>query len=254
MTGRAKYFRTDSVLALQCLTFAGLLVVWELLASSGWFYRSAIPHTLHVLQALVQVVTHDAFWFHFSVSTMEIFLSMALGGAAAVVAGIVLGSNDFIGRALEPYVNGLASTPKVILFPIFLVAFGIGPAAKVAVGSVACFFPVLLSVIAGTRQINGVYLRVGKSFNLSTLQMARLIYLPALVEPILSGLRIALGVAIIVCLLAEIKISNKGLGYMVAESYKRSRFSEMYAMLLIIFVIAIVGNAVIDRLARRQQG
>lgn len=253
MIWRRRFLSIDRILTVQCLAFASLLAIWELLASSGWFYKSAIPHTLYVLEALVQLVTHPAFWFNFSVSTMEIFLSMAIGGAAAIAAGIILGSNDFIGRALEPYVNALASTPKVILFPVFLVAFGIGPEAKVAIGAVACFFPVLLSVIAGTRQINGVYLSVGKSFNLSTLQMARMIYLPALIEPILTGLRIALGVAIIVCLLAEIKISNKGLGYMVAESYKRSRFSEMYAMLIIIFVIAIAGNAIIERLARRQQ-
>jgi ABC-type nitrate/sulfonate/bicarbonate transport system permease component len=95
-----------------------------------------------------------------------------------------------------------------------------------------------------------VLIRVGHSFNLSLAQMIRMVYLPALVAPIMSGLRIALGVAIVVCLLAEIKFSNMGIGFMVINSYNQSRFADVYAVLIVIFVLTMAGNALVERLGR----
>ena len=74
--------------------------------------------------------------------------------------------------------------------------------------------------------------------------------MPALVQPVIVGLRIALGAAIAVCLIAEIKFSRVGLGAMVIESFNRSRFAEVYAVLIVIISLAIAGNTVLNRLGR----
>jgi ABC-type nitrate/sulfonate/bicarbonate transport system permease component len=145
----------------------------------------------------------------------------------------------------------LASTPKVILLPIIYLMFGIGPASKIVVGSIACFMPMAISTAAGMRQINPALIRVGRSFNLTRPQMIQKIYLPAMVAPIANGLRIALGSAIVVCLVAEIKFSSMGLGQMVIDNFNRSRFAEVYASLIVITTLAVVGNSFVDRLAHR---
>ena len=246
----AATLRLDPGFALQVATLLGLAFLWEALGASGWLYRGVLPSLLDIAAALVALLGSTRFWTNLSVTGMEVGLAIALGGGLGILAGLLLGGSRFVGAALEPYVNFFASMPKVILFPVFLVAFGTGPGSKLAVGAVACFFPMALGTAAGTRQISPVHLKVGRAFNLGLVQMVRMIYLPALVAPIMSGLRIALGVAIVVCLLAEIKYSNRGIGFMVITSYNQSRFADVYAVLIVIFAVTAAGNALVDRLAR----
>ncbi len=144
----------------------------------------------------------------------------------------------------------LAPTPKIVFLPILLVLFGVGPGSKIAMGTLSCFFPMVLSVASGVRQVDPVLLRVGRSFHLSLLQTVRKIYLPALVPPIATGLKLGTGVAIIGCLLAEIKMSNRGLGFLIMQYYAQFRIPYMYAALLIAFAIAAGGNLLIARFLR----
>ncbi len=238
----------DAGLALQIGTFIGLLACWEAIGASGLLYKGVVPSSLRILTSLGELLASPRFWFNLSVTGIEVGLALAIGGGLGILTGLLLGGIRFVGQAMEPYVNFFASMPKIILFPVFLVVFGIGPVSKIAIGAVACFFPMALGTATGTRQINPVLIRVGRSFDLSLMQMIRMVYLPALVAPIMSGLRIAIGVAIVVCLLAEIKFSNVGIGFMVINSYNQSRFADVYAVLIVIFLIAIAANALVERL------
>jgi NitT/TauT family transport system permease protein len=117
-------------------------------------------------------------------------------------------------------------------------------------GAVSCFFPIALSVAAGMRQIDPVLIRVGFSFRANAWQMATKIYLPAMRHPIVNGLRLGLGVALIGTLLAETKLSNRGLGFLVIQAYNSFNMPLLYAILVVLFVIAIGINAVMARLVR----
>ena len=77
-----------------------------------------------------------------------------------------------------------------IFFPLMIMWFGVGPGSKVAMGTISCFFPVVLSAAAGVRQIDKVLIRVGRSFRVNTWQMVTKIYLPAMRQPIINGVRL----------------------------------------------------------------
>ena len=142
----------------------------------------------------------------------------------------------------------LGPTPKIIFFPIMIMWFGVGPGSKIAMGTLSCFFPVALSAAAGMREIDQVLIRVGRSFRLNTWQMVTKIYLPAMRHPIINGVRLGLGVALIGVLLAETKLSNKGIGYLIIQAYSIFDMPRMYAMLIVLFVLAIGANALVGRL------
>ena len=165
-----------------------------------------------------------------------------------MAVGILLGANRFLSKAFEPYLYYLGPTPKIIFFPVMIMWFGVGPGSKVALGTLSCFFPVALSVAAGMRQIDKVLIRVGKSFRASTWQMMYKIYLPAMRHPIINGVRLGLGVALIGTLLAETKLSNKGIGFLIIKAYSTFDMPRMYAMLIVLFVLAIGANALVGRL------
>ena len=235
---------------LQLATLAGLLAIWETIAASGLLYRGVVPSVTGIVTSLATMFGQASFWTNLSVTASEIGLAIMIGGTLGILVGLILGGNRFLGAAYSPFVVYLASTPKVILLPIIFLMFGIGPASKIVVGSIACFMPMAISTAAGMRQINPTLIRVGWSFNLTQVQMIQYVYLPAMVAPIANGLRIALGSAIVVCLIAEIKFSNMGLGQMVIDSFNRSRFTEVYAALIVITTLAVLGNGIVDRLAR----
>jgi ABC-type nitrate/sulfonate/bicarbonate transport system permease component len=185
------------------------------------------------------------------VTAGEVGSALAIGGLSGLLAGFVLGSSRLLSKAYEPFLYYLGPTPKIIFFPVMILWFGMGPGSKVAMGTISCFFPIALSTAAGVRQIDEILIRVGRSFRANAWQMVTKIYLPAMRQPIINGARLGLGVAIIGTLLAETKISNQGVGFLFYQAYS-SNFDtpRMYAMLIVLFVIAIGANALIGRLGR----
>jgi len=163
---------------------------------------------------------------------------------------LALGTNRTLSAAFEHYLYYLGPTPKIILFPILIMWFGVGPGSKIAMGTISCFFPIALSTAAGLREIDQVLIRVGRSFRANTWQMVTKIYLPAIREPIVNGVRLGLGVAVIGTLLAETKLSNRGVGFLIINAYNIFDMPRMYALLIILFVIAIAANALVARASR----
>src|SRR5439155_22179113 len=123
--------------------------------------------------------------------------------------------------------------PNLIFFPFAMMWFGVRPGSKVAMGAISCFFPVALNVAGGMRQIDQVLIRVGRSFRANTWQMVSKIYLPAMRHPMINGVRLGLGVALIGTLLAETKLSNRGIGFLVIQAYSLFNMPQMDALLIV---------------------
>ncbi|MBX9846780.1 MAG: ABC transporter permease subunit [Xanthobacteraceae bacterium] len=191
-----------------------------------------------------------AFYWHLYVTMAEVVVAMVIGGLSGLLVGLALGANPFVSAAFERYLYYLGPTPKIVFFPIMIMWFGVGPESKVAMGTMSCFFPIALSVAAGMRQIDNVLIRVGRSFRLSTWQMVTKIYLPAMREPIVNGVRLGMGVALIGTLLAETKLSNRGIGFLIIDAYNTFDMPRMYAALAVLFVLAIGANALVGRASR----
>jgi ABC-type nitrate/sulfonate/bicarbonate transport system permease component len=239
-------------LATRIAIAGGILALWEGLARSGLLFEGVVPKLAVIARGLAEILAAPAFYANLQTTAGEVATSLAIGGAAGLLAGLVLGANRFLGRAFEPYLYYLGPTPKIIFFPVMIMWFGTGPGSKVAMGALSCFFPVALGVAAGMRRIDGVLIRVGRSFRANPPQMALKIYLPAIRAPVVTSFRLGLGVAIIGVLLAETKLSNRGLGFMVIDAYARFDMPAMYALVIVIFVLAVALNAGLSRLARER--
>ena len=238
------------VTTLRILIIAAVLVVWEALAASGLLYRDVVPSLLAIGRALVATLRDTAFYFHLGTTAYEIGIAILIGGLSGLAVGIALGGSKFLSRAYEAYLYYLGPCPKIIFFPIMIMWFGVGPGSKIAMGAISCFFPVALNAAGGMREIDKVLIRVGRSFRASTWQMVSKIYLPAMRHPVINGVRLGLGVALIGTLLAETKLSNRGIGFLVIQAYSIFNMPQMYALLIILFVISIGANSLIGRIGR----
>ena len=224
-----------------------LLTGWEALARSGLLFRDVVPTLGAIARAAATLVSQPSFYVNLGWTVGEVALGLVAGGIAGLLVGLLLGGNRFLARAFEPYLYYLGPTPKIIFFPLMIMWFGVGPTSKMALGALSCFFPIALSTAAGMRQIDAVLIRVGQSFRASTAQMVTKIYLPAMREPIVNGVRLGLGVAVIATLLAETKLSNRGIGYLIIQAYSTFDMPRMYATLMVLFALAIGANALLSR-------
>ena len=238
---------TCLIMARLCL-FAGIWALWETAAASGLFFDGVVPSSVAVSRALGRILSDARFYGHLGVTATEIAAAMAVGGGAGAIVGIALGGSRFLGTAYEPWVNYLGPMPKIILLPMLVILFGTGVGSKIAMGAVSCFFPVALSLATAMRQVDAVLVNVGRSFRLSRLQLLRYIYMPSLVLPMITGVRLGLGLAIIGVLLAETKLSKAGLGFLVIQSYNLFHIPEMYAYLILVFGISVGLNLLLGKL------
>ena len=238
------------VAVLRVALVAGLLGGWEGLAASGLLFRDVVPSLAAIARALAGVLASADFYGNLAVTAAEVGAALAIGGLCGLAVGIALGANRFLSHAYESLLYYLGPTPKIIFFPVMIMWFGVGSGSKIAMGAISCFFPIVISTASGMRQIDGVLIRVGRSFRAATWQMIGKIYLPAMRAPIVTGIRLGLGLAIIGTLLAETKLSNRGIGYLIIQAYATFDMPRMYALLIVLFVVAIGANALIGRLSR----
>ena len=243
--------RRGRITTVQVATFLAVWAGWEALSRSGLLYDGVVPSSLDVFAAIGRHLIDPGFWDHAGRTAYEVVTGFAIGTCVGVALGLLLGLRRFLAAVVEPFINYLAATPKIVFLPILMVMFGVGPGSKIAMAAISAFFPVTVSIYRGALLVNPVLVRVARSFNCSQWRIVRSIYLPSLVPPLLNGLRLGLGVAIVGTLLAEIKLANKGLGYVVIQHYNFFRTADMYAVLIIIFVIAVAINWAMDRLAAR---
>ena len=247
---RPAALRLDQVTMVRITTIVVLMVVWEAIARSGLLYQDVVPTLAAIAGGIWKIVSDAGFYGNLEVTLFEIAASLVLGTLLGAVTGIVIGGNPFLGRVFEPLIHYLAPTPKIIFFPLLIMWFGIGEGSKIGMGTISSFFPIVLSVASGMRHIDPVLVRVGRSFRASTLQMATKIYLPAMRDPMINGIRLAFGVSVIGVLLAETKFARDGLGFMITRFYQQFDMPAMYGLVIIIFAFAIGVNALLGRLSR----
>jgi ABC-type nitrate/sulfonate/bicarbonate transport system permease component len=240
-----------SISAIRLIGALAVLGLWQGLALSGFFFRDVVPPLQKIAYGLASLVATGAFYANLAVTGGELVLALAIGGFAGLLVGLLLGGSPLLSDAYESWLSYLGPTPKIILFPVMIMLFGVGSGSKVAMGAVSCFFPIAISVASGMRGVDPTLRRVGRSFQANAWQMFVKIELPAMTAPLVNGFRLGFGVAMIGVLLAETKLSNQGIGFMIINAYTRFDMQQMYALLIVTITFAAIVNAFAVRLARR---
>lgn len=244
----------SSIVRIKVVTVIGLILAWEVLATLGRFeilYKDVIPASWLILAAVWNELISADFYRDLGITVAEHAVGFTVGSLLAITLGILMGTRPMLRKALEPYLNAIGSTPKIVFLPILFLMFGTGMESKMAKGALSAFFPVVFSTTLGMLLINPTLIRVGQSFNLSRWKMVVKIFLPAMVNPIITGLRLGMAITVIGVLVAELKFASGGLGYRLGIYYEQYMIAPMYAIIVIIFVLAATANMGMTRLQNR---
>jgi NitT/TauT family transport system permease protein len=226
-----------------------ILVVWEILYLLVGDVALRSPAT--TIEALRTLLADERFLPH----VRETLLAFAQGFAIAVVVGLLiglpLGAARFAGEVAEPILVALYSIPKVTLYPVILLIFGIGMPAKVAFGAIHGIVPISIFAMNAVRNINPTHLRTARAMRLSPFALTTKILIPAALPEIVTGIRVGFSLALIGTLLGEMFGSQRGLGHLLMQAMSLHNIERILALTLLLVIFAAGVSAFLLMLDRR---
>ncbi|MGE3148415.1 MAG: ABC transporter permease, partial [Pseudorhodoplanes sp.] len=189
---KALRYQRMKVRLIKVATVVVLCILWEAVSRSGLVYQGVMPSLVAIIAGVIGELRDKGFYFDMGITLLEAAVGFVCGSIVAISFGVWLGKNPFARKAIEPYITAIGGAPKIIFLPILFLVFGLGLESKMAKGALSTFFPVVISTTAGFLAIKPVFFNVGKSFYLTRRQTVTKIYLPAMISPILTGLRLGL--------------------------------------------------------------
>jgi NitT/TauT family transport system permease protein len=233
-----------------------ILVAVALMLWHGLFVLAgpeAIASPLQTLQRLATLMQDQRFWTHASATLSAFGYACLISIAIGLPVGIAIGAHRVARDVAEPILGTLYSIPKITLYPIILLIFGLGVSAKVAFGALHGVFPVALFAIGAIRNLNPSLLRVARVLQLSPGQTAVSVLAPAALPEILTGLRIGVSAALLGTIIGELFASTQGLGFMLIRAMEANNVADIMAVTLFLFVVAAIANISLLVIERRVQ-
>ncbi len=229
------------VVAILALWQAGYWIVGDL----------ALRSPLATFRYAGALASDPTFWPHLLETVKAFSAALAIAVLAGLSIGLLLGTNRLAGEVLEPMLVALYSIPKVTLYPILLLAFGLGMPAKIAFGAIHGFIPIALFTINAMRNIRPILIKTGRILKMSPFDMVRKILLPAALPEIFTGLRIGFALTMIGTVLGEMFASQRGLGYMLMNAIGLHNVDVIMSITLLLVVFAAIVSSVLLAIDRR---
>lgn len=216
----------------------GLLLIWELAARFGAIDTRFFPAPSSIMVELGAMARSGELAMHTWASMERLFWGTLIGGLPALVLGIAMGLNRTVRALIDPLIAATYPVPKSAILPLALLIFGLGEASKIFMVAIGVFFPVVINATTGVREINKIYLDVGRNFKASRWNTFRTIALPGALPVIMTGFKLGIGIGLVLIAIAEMMGAKSGLGYLIWSAWTTFAVEQMYAGL---FMIALIG-------------
>lgn len=231
--------------------FVVLLAFWEWGSRTGVIPALVLPAPSEAFGAFMNIVESGNLVNHLSASLQRLVLGFIGGFGLGLIVGTLIGLSSLARAGLTPLVAALFPIPKIALLPLFIIWFGIGEGSKVATILFGCFFPTVIATYGGIDSVDRTLIRMGQSFNLSRWSIIYKIVLPAAMPAILSGMRIAASISIILLVAAEMIGAEFGIGAYVLLAGNLMATDQLIAGVAILSMMGLTVNYLITFAERR---
>ena len=214
----------------------GIFILWQLATLLVGSY--VLPGPISSLKYLAGEMRDPDFIFHLLETSKAFALALFLSILIGLSVGLSLGISRMSGDVMEPIIITLYSIPKITLYPIVLLIFGLGISAKVAFGVMHGVIPIILFTMTAVRNIPPVYVKSIRAYGLSSLQGVKHVLIPAAIPEIVAGLRIGFSLTLLGTLIGEMFASQRGVGYLLMLAMEHNNVLTIVGLSLILFVFA----------------
>jgi NitT/TauT family transport system permease protein len=242
--------RRLKLLVHQTIAILALLALWQLVVEIGLVDPLYVSTPTKVAAEFVDLIgdgsTYPAIW----VTTQELLIGLAIGSAAGIASGIVLGVKPYWNAVASPIIGTLYTMPRLALFPLFVLWFGLGMPSKIALVVSLVYFSMLLNTYAGVREVDRRLIDTVKLMGGGRWTVAREVIVPSILPWLLAGLRVSLVFAVTGAVIGEMLAGQEGLGYLITARGQIFDTPGMLALLAIVAIMAVLLNGAIGMLER----
>jgi ABC-type nitrate/sulfonate/bicarbonate transport system permease component len=215
-----------------------LLLLWEMAGLLKWVSPLSLPRMSAVAVTLWELLVSGELLRELAASLWRMFAGYFIGVALGVLLGLLMGSFRPVYNLFEPITEILRPIPSPAYVPIAILFLGIDDEMKIFMVAFSAFFPVLLNTYSGVKQVDPVQIDTGRTFGLNSFDIVKRIVLPSAIPHVFTGLRISLGIGLIMVVISEMVAANSGIGYFILQAQRSFEVSQMYAG---IFTLGVVG-------------
>jgi NitT/TauT family transport system permease protein len=206
---------------------------------------TALPGPLPTLSYLAKFVPTERFWENATATLISFVYAVALSYAIGLSIGVWMGIHRLSGAVGEPILISLYTLPKITLYPVVLLIFGLSLSGRVTFGAMHGVLPVALLTMNAIRNIPPVYLKSARTLHLSRWQTILTVLLPATLPEVVAGLRIGFTLTLLGVLLAEMFAAKHGLGFLIINAMSLLQTEEMITVAVVLFAFAALANALL---------
>jgi ABC-type nitrate/sulfonate/bicarbonate transport system permease component len=210
--------RAALIHALRFGALAAFLIVWETASRTGLVDPLFASSPSLIVAKLAEMIGDGSIWPHVAATAGVMSAGFGLAVMVGVPIGILMGRSELINATAEPFVAALYASPQVAFLPLLIIWLGIGFTSKVALVFIGTVIIMIINTETGVAQVDPRLIETARSFTASERQVLTKIVLPAALPVILAGMRLAIGRALVMVVVAEIYASNRGLGYLIFQA------------------------------------
>jgi ABC-type nitrate/sulfonate/bicarbonate transport system permease component len=234
-----KFFKTQRERMLTISAVVILLISWEISARAGVISAIIFPAPTLILETLFTGIFSGRYTTDMYYTITRIMGGFFIGGGSGLILGMIMGWSPPIRKALDPIVAALHPLPKFSLLPMVILIFGIGESSRIAMVTLASFFPMLITTMTGVMQINPAYYEVVNNYGGNTFDEFRKVVLPGSLPFIMSGARLSLRSSLTITIGVEMIFSNTGLGSLLWLAWETMRLTHMWSVLIMISILGV---------------
>ncbi len=224
-------------LAVRLLAASVIILIWELGGRAISPFLFAPPS--RVVVAGVELIRSGELWKYLSVSLRVFAIGMTLGTAAGIVLGVATARIRLLDLSLEPFIIALYSTPMVALIPLVVIWAGFGDQAKTVVIFLFAIFPILLNTYQGVKGVEPRLLEVARSFRSPERALWLDVIVPSALPFIVSGVRLALGRALVGMVVADLYTAISGVGYLIVKYAQNLQIDRVLVPVVILSMMGV---------------
>jgi sulfonate transport system permease protein len=228
-----------------------ILALWEISARTGWISATFFPPPSKIWASFIHLFENGKLLIALRVTLLRFLVGVFIGSLAGAALGLMMGWWKRLNDFFAPWIAAIYPIPKIAIFPLLMILFGIGEGSKLVAIILGAFFPMLITTLAGVQQINRIYYEVAQNYGVRGRKVFTHVLLPGSLPSILAGLRLSVNTGFVLTISVEVISAQKGLGVLLWYGWQTFRVSELYAVLVVISVLGILLNYLVDRITPR---
>jgi ABC-type nitrate/sulfonate/bicarbonate transport system permease component len=227
-----------------------LLIAWEIVARAVVDPMFISPPS-RVFTSLGSVLETDGVPNALRLTLFELAVAFAIAVVVGLALGLAIGLQPFTRITFMPIVLLVYGMPQITILPLFILAFGIGPASKIAFGVTHGVFPVVVTVVAGVQNLKPILLTSARSMGASRWQILRWVVFPHMIPSFFAGMRLGMSGVLLGVLLAELYVSTAGIGHFTTMFTETFEPTKLFGLIAMLAAMAIVLNEIVRRAENR---